>query len=486
MRASLASYTKWSMSSGKHLRHRSDILSDAATTLHGSMRLFLRRQTRPPSLSAASKKQNILPIRPTEIPRPIAHMQRSSPASPRDFRDVRTCAARAGARAQIRTAASDLPQASGPSSQRNCGFASPLPPNPPQASRPAIVNQRTMHLPLLLACLVAGAAAAPTTPSSLASAGLSDSLVSKVRANAQNISTHSWEIGTLAEALTELEWPALSVFSPNSIPPPRKLPAHENANDVLQIAEQVVANKAPGSLPLIDGDGAVGDPASIGSAVLLRNWTRPDLKDTSFSDAAAGQLQYLLEDAPRTPEGAISHRESQQTASLVDCRADFVYMAPPFIAYYGALQGGKAGQALLQEAYDQCRLYRDVLLDPQTGLWHHILLGDGTDASLWGTGNAWAAAGMLRVLETIRGSASAKSMKEQQKNLTSWVDEILTGAWQHQHPNGTLFNYLDDATSFADTSSTALLAASSFRLAKTDRQPAPHPRRHARTVAHSR
>ncbi|KAA1465990.1 Six-hairpin glycosidase [Dentipellis sp. KUC8613] len=332
-----------------------------------------------------------------------------------------------------------------------------------------------MHLQLLpvFACLAAAAAApTSTTPSSVASAGLSDALIAKVRANALNISTHSWEIGTLAEALTELEWPALSVFGADAIPPPRRLPARENARDVLQIAEQpqadlkpfvqyrVVANKAPGSLPLIDGDGAVGDPASIGSAVLLRNWTRPDLKNTSFSDAAAGQLQYLLQDAPRTPEGAISHRESQ-----VQLWADFVYMAPPFIAYYGALQGGKAGQALLQEAYDQCRLYRDVLRDPQTGLWHHILLGDGTDDSLWGTGNGWAAAGMLRVLETIRGSASAKVMKEQQKNLTSWVDEILTGAWQYQHPNGTLFNYLNDATSFADTSSTALLATSSFRLA---------------------
>lgn len=62
-------------------------------------------------------------------------------------------------------------------------------------------------------------------------------------------------------------------------------------------------------------------------------------------------------------------------------------MAPPFIAYYGALQGGSNGSALLQEAYDQCRLYRQYLRDPSTNLWRHIILGEGQDLNLWGTGN---------------------------------------------------------------------------------------------------
>jgi hypothetical protein len=51
--------------------------------------------------------------------------------------------------------------------------------------------------------------------------------------------THSWEIGTLAEALTEYEWPELSVFAPGSIPPPKYLKKGEAA-DVLSIAERYV------------------------------------------------------------------------------------------------------------------------------------------------------------------------------------------------------------------------------------------------------
>ena len=46
-------------------------------------------------------------------------------------------------------------------------------------------------------------------------------------------------------------------------------------------------------------------------AVLLANWTRTNLSDQSFSVAAQDQLIYLLDDAPRTDDGAISHRASQ-------------------------------------------------------------------------------------------------------------------------------------------------------------------------------
>lgn len=48
---------------------------------------------------------------------------------------------------------------------------------------------------------------------------------------------HSWEIGTLAEALTELEWPQLAVFASGSIPPPTCLRKGTGA-DVLSIAEK--------------------------------------------------------------------------------------------------------------------------------------------------------------------------------------------------------------------------------------------------------
>ncbi|KAJ8483299.1 hypothetical protein ONZ51_g4792 [Trametes cubensis] len=312
-------------------------------------------------------------------------------------------------------------------------------------------------IPLSAFTVFLGCVSALAAPASQPVTSLSDALVSKVKTNMKQIATHSWEIGTALEALTEFEWPSLSVFG-GSLPPPVKLHSGEAA-DVIQWATQIVKAKDPNALPLIDGDGAVGDPASIGTAVLLTNWTRTDRSDHEFSTAAGHQLKYLLDVAPRTSDGAISHRADQ-----VQLWADFVYMAPPFIAYYGALKGGSGGLSLLKIAYKQCKLYRQYLRD-SSGLWQHIVLGIGQDHNHWATGNAWAAAGMLRVLEAIHHSKLASQMKNEQTDLKSWINEIVSASWNHQHSNGTLYNYIDQSTSFADSSSTALLASVTYRMA---------------------
>jgi len=199
-------------------------------------------------------------------------------------------------------------------------------------------------------------------------------------------------------------------------------------------------------------------------------------------------MKYLLFKAPRTQKGAISHRTDQ-----TQLWADFIYMAPPFMAYYGALQCEPEGDALLWMAYEQVKLYREELFDKKVGLWRHVALGKGTDDRHWATGNAWAAAGALRVLATIQRSRASESMRSYQKDLKKWVGETLDGVWKFQvgfgfftimfrsfrcsslpfqnynctlqHKNGTLLNYIDNPGSFPDTSSTALLAATTFRFA---------------------
>lgn len=102
-------------------------------------------------------------------------------------------------------------------------------------------------------------------------------------------------------------------------------------------------------------------------------------------------------------------------------------------------------------------------------------------------GNGWAAAGMMRVLATIMRSNFSSQMQSQKNDLVQWVDEILTGVWRYQvrcsvprrrrfrlnpwvhflqQSNGTLLNYVDQSNSFADSASTALLAATTFRYSK--------------------
>jgi hypothetical protein len=66
-------------------------------------------------------------------------------------------------------------------------------------------------------------------------------------------------------------------------------------------------------------------------------------------------------------------------------------MGFPFLAMYGALNND---QNLLQLAYDNCRLYRDALLQPgpKGSIWAHIYSDDSKmfeDQGLWATGEHW-------------------------------------------------------------------------------------------------
>lgn len=85
----------------------------------------------------------------------------------------------------------------------------------------------------------------------------------------------------------------------------------------------------------------------------------------------------------------------------------------------------------------------------------------------------------MRVLTTMATSSLGSSYPNEQANLAGWIVEILTSAWAYQLPNGTLYNYADlsspvsvtpsylasPSTAFSDSASTALLAATTYRLA---------------------
>jgi hypothetical protein len=250
----------------------------------------------------------------------------------------------------------------------------------------------------------------------------------------------------------------------NAVPPPQSIPSNiTNALDeVFTIAHNIVVARSlsgiTGPQPLI-ADTSAGDPASIGVAVLLANWTGQGALDgLDYAGAARDQLDYLFQNVSKTSDGALSHRVDQ-----LQLWSDSVYMVPPFLAYYGVLT---QNQTILSEAYTQISLYRKYLLDAAAGnLWKHIQLGQtGNDNGHWSTGNAWAAAGMIRVLGTIQRSPYANLLKSQQNDLANWVDEIHRAMYPHINSNGLFYNYADDNTTFYDTSSTALLASTVYRL----------------------
>lgn len=105
-------------------------------------------------------------------------------------------------------------------------------------------------------------------------------------------------------------------------------------------------------------------------------------------------------------------------------RADFIYMAPPFLAYYAVY---KNDEALLRETIRQIGLYREVL-KKSSGLWTHIVGPNSPDPGSWSTGNAWAAAGITRVLATVIKAPMSKGWTTEINLLKSYIKEILDAA----------------------------------------------------------
>ena len=161
-------------------------------------------------------------------------------------------------------------------------------------------------------------------------------------------------------------------------------------------------------------------------------------------------------------------------------RADFMYMAPPFIAYYGAATNNLSTLGI---AVEQSGLYRQILQTNDSynnvGAWEHIINqvnGTGaTDTGIWSTGNGWAAAGMVHILATVIKAPIACDNPDWQSDaieqLSEYIREILDAAIYSvpdDNEPGLLRNYwnLDDTGHiYGETSGTSLLASVAYRMA---------------------
>ena len=124
--------------------------------------------------------------------------------------------------------------------------------------------------------------------------------IQKVSTLAESLPSHSWEFGAAAQALLELRNASLSVFGPTPFPvrtvSQQQVPALAYAADKIELG-------GGGANVLADGDGAVGDPASLGVSAVMLGKT-----DDRYAQAASETINYLMNSAPRFWNGAISQR----------------------------------------------------------------------------------------------------------------------------------------------------------------------------------
>lgn len=273
----------------------------------------------------------------------------------------------------------------------------------------------------------------------------------------QQPATHDWEFGTAAEALLELMNPEESVFGSNPFPRGKIPSSIFKLGEALNYVYQSRHIRLDGTT-LYENTYSVSDPASLGVSALLIGQQWP-----VFLQAAQRQHDYLIHNATRYGNGAISHR-----VEVPELWSDAVFMFPPFLAYYAVSVGSLS---MMREAVRQCELYKEVLIirgGEKRGLWKHIVgPSDMADDGAWSTGNAWAAYGMLRVRATIAGWLTSRtSMKAEVTVLDTYIEEILEAVMRTDNDeSGLLRNYLGDDSWFGEASGTALLAAAAFRQA---------------------
>lgn len=189
------------------------------------------------------------------------------------------------------------------------------------------------------------------------------------------------------------------------------------------------------------GEVVLGDPTdpTMGGAAYKQaaDWTgEPEMKN-----AVNRMLQWILLKAPRNPDGILYH-----TFEAPQMWSDGVNAAPPFLA----------AMEFYDRALKQIEGYRKVLFNPQKKLMAHIW-DDGkkefADATFWGGGNGWTAAGLARVISSL-----PEERAKDRTNLADFARQVMDGCLQHQRPDGLFYNVVDQPDSFVETNLAQMLA----------------------------
>jgi unsaturated rhamnogalacturonyl hydrolase len=228
----------------------------------------------------------------------------------------------------------------------------------------------------------------------------------------------SWDQGVTAAALVDL-----------------------GKGDLLRVLlDDAIARQLP------DGRLAESDPVALVNSGSIGEVLHDEAQrcgDPVLTAASARQRQWLLRDAPRTPDGTLLH-----LADRNEVWVDTVYMVVPALAAYGDHEAALA----------QLAGHRRRLRDDETGLWRHRWDEDAhsvVDERAWGTGNGWVAAALVRTIPRLTGAIAGQ--------LAGELQSLLDACMKMRRADGLFGNHLDDPSSFAETTVAAMLGYAALR-----------------------
>ncbi len=249
-----------------------------------------------------------------------------------------------------------------------------------------------------------------------------NNILKKVKHAALCMQRNNWEQGVLAQAFLEAG----------------------DTDTAIQLAvEAVHRQQADGRCCQIGGSTASTDPCAVGETLLF---AAEKTGAPWLLEAKEKLLRWALELAPRSSEGIVYHFDDSRLIWVDSC-----YMLPPFLAAAGCWD----------EALKQLDGYWRILLDEGKGLLSHQW-DDAANAyprkDVWGVGNGWAAAGMLRVRALLPDGYEA-----QKKLLESRIRTLLEAAFRCQREDGAFHDVLDDTTTFREINCGQMFAYTVYR-----------------------
>lgn len=188
------------------------------------------------------------------------------------------------------------------------------------------------------------------------------------------------------------------------------------------------------------GENNAVNGAATGEAVL---WAGRATGDPRYHQASDWQLYWLLENAPRTPDGTLYHLTNRPELWI-----DTVYMVCPFLVAAGHPD----------VAVGQIEGHRNRLYNEEAGLYSAIWDEERralTRPAFWGTGNGWVLAAIARMMPALpRG----KARDELGRHATRVIDSAL----RYRRKDGLFHDVLDQSDSFVETNFAQMMAYAIF------------------------
>ncbi len=119
-------------------------------------------------------------------------------------------------------------------------------------------------------------------------------------------------------------------------------------------------------------------------------------------------------------------------------------------------------EELEHRAVEQFLIYRSILRDPQTGLWHNgrgwLPCGDVLSPGFWSRGHGWLLRGLCEAMDYLPGNAPGRG------ELAAIARELAESLMVIRHSDGMWTALLNQPDSPPESSGSAMITGSLFRL----------------------